>query len=275
MKFLFLAISIVTAATSYAESWSRERFESFLRNSGRFFESDYDDVDEPEIPSRQRDAMPLFADVMAENGWSTNDLVVTLIDVVSNGLQAVNWESLDTKRTVAVAVRQLSDINHPAVTNYFVSIISNELHGLEKIVAPSLFKYTQLEPEVMGVLWNFSMETDRYDKAASIVTWELLDCLSGLPESKRPAANQRVARFLYHSMRQVSSSQTWQDEQLAILVPSYSNSVERLEQMRFLMHHSSRAYERDKATAQFDRLSLMPTSTLNSVQWITESLHGN
>ena len=98
----------------------------------------------------------------------------------------------------------------------------------------------------------------------------LLDGIGNVPFEDRPAAKMRVAKFLYHSMRQVTESQTWQDEQLAKLIPAYSNSVERLDQVRYLKEHSTRIYERDKASQELDRLSAMPTNMLNSVPWILE-----
>ena len=96
----------------------------------------------------------------------------------------------------------------------------------------------------------------------------LLDGLGNVPVEDREDAKVRVAKFMYQSMRQVTSSQTWQDEELARLIPSYSNSVERLEQLRYLKLHSSRQYEREKAAAEFERLHLMPSNTLTSVPWI-------
>ena len=156
------------------------------------------------------------------------------------------------------------------MTNYFASIISYDLYGLEEIVVPSLFKYTQLEPDVMPRLWNFSTQTNRFDSVAPIVAWNLLDCLSSMLESGRPAAKQRVARFMYRTMRQVTASQTWQDEQLAKLIPAYSNSLQRLEGLRYLKDHSVRTYEREKATQEFIRLNAIPTNMLNDVQWISE-----
>lgn len=268
MRVVLMVLTAMISVASSAETGDLSRFESFLCNSGRFFESDYDDEDAQDIPNRSLDAVPLFQDVMEANGWSTNDLVSSLIHVVSNGLVSSNWESAEAKRSVAVAIRQLSNINHPAVTNYFSSIVSSDLHGLEKIVIPGLFKYTYLEQEVMDRLQALCVQTNRYDRAAAIVAWDLLDCLSSMPDSERETAKLRVARYMYFSMRQVTSSQTWQDEKLAELIPSYSNSVERLNQMRYLMLHSERSYERERATIQFNRLSAMPTNALNNVQWI-------
>ena len=267
MKHILFSVVALCACLSRAVPWTTERFESFLCSS-RFVESDYIDEDGTDVPNRQRDAIPLFHDVMAENGWSTNDLVCALVHTVSNGLLSANWESAETKRTVAVAVRQLADINHPAVTNYFRSISGSDLHGLEKIVFPALFKYTYLEQDVMDELSVVRTRTNAYDRAASIVAWDMLDCLASMPESLRDEAKVRVAKFMYKSMRQVTSSQTWQDEELARLIPSYSNSVERLEQLRYLKLHSSRQYEREKAAAEFERLHLMPSNTLTSVPWI-------
>ena len=267
MKYILFSVVALCACLSRAVPWTTERFESFLCSS-RFVESDYIDEDGTDVPNRQRDAIPLFHDVMAENGWSTNDLVCALVHTVSNGLLSANWESAETKRTVAVAVRQLADINHPAVTNYFSTIASTDLHGLEKIVIPALFKYTFLEQDVIERIQALSVQTNRYDSASPLVVWDMLDCLSSMPESERDDAKSRVAKFLYSSTRHVTILQSWQEEQLAKLVPEYSNSVERLEQTRFLIQHSTNDYERARLSRQFDRLNAMPTNTLTRVPWI-------
>lgn len=270
MKALLAVLVVSLSFIAWTEVWTTDRFESFLRNSGRFFASDFDEDDVIDEHNRNRDAVPLFLDVMEDNGWSTNDLVRSLISVVSNGLTTSSWESSDKRRSVAVAVRMLSDINHPAVTNFFCTIATNDLHGLEKVVIPGIFKYTHLEQEVIDRLRTISTHADRYDKAASIVAWDLLDCLAGMPEEEQPEARARVAKFMYYSMRQVSSSQTWQDGRLARLIPSYSNSVQRLEQARYMMQNSTNTYERSRAEMEYNRLSAIPTNQLNSVSWICE-----
>lgn len=96
----------------------------------------------------------------------------------------------------------------------------------------------------------------------------LLDGLNHVPLEDREAARRRVAQFLYYSMRQISSSQTWQDEQLAKLIPAYSNSIQRLEQVDYLRVCSTQEYEREKSLIQYNRLNAIPTNQLNDVSWI-------
>lgn len=269
MKIIILSVVCMASVFAYSFGiWSEQRLEDLLRTSGRFVENDYDEDDEADVPNWERNALPLFQDVMEESGWSTNHLVLTLISIASNGLTSANWESPVKRKSAAVALSQLSDINHPLVTNYFHTIVGNDLHGLESIVIPAIFKYTRLEPAVFATLYHACSFTNSYDKAAPSVAMGLIDGLGYVQSTDKEAAKARVAKFMYFSMRQVSSSQTWQDEQLAKLIPSYSNSVERLEQMRYLMQHSTRAYEREKATAQFNRLKALPTNALSQVQWI-------
>jgi len=270
MKTILVLILGFLIGSSFAEeAWSTERLASFLRGSSRFIESDYDETDAlDDMPGRMRDALPLFCDVFRESGWTTNELVDALIVVVSNGLQAANLQDPDKRRSAVVAMRQLADINHPAVTNFFSCIVYEDLHGMEKIAIPGLFRYTNLESNVVARLYDLCICTNRYDEAASIVAWDLLDCLATVPEAERDAAKIRVAKYMYYSMRHISSSQTWQDEELAKLIPSYSNSVQRLDQVRFFIHNSTNVYEQSKALVQYNRLSAFPTNSLNDVSWI-------
>ncbi len=264
---VLLALTMIEVGSFAEDTWSADRLATFLRTSCRFVESD--DIDEwDEVPNRNRNALPLFLDVIDANGWSTNDLVNALIDVVTNGLQTANLQDPGKRRSAVVAMRQLADINHPAVTNFFSSIVYEDLHGMEKIAIPGLFKYTNLESDVVDRLYDLCVRTNRYDEAASIVAFDMLDCLATVPEADRESAKIRVAKYLYYSMRHISTSQTWQDEQLAKLIPSYSNSVQRLEQVRFLMNNSTNAYEHAKALEQYNRLNAIPTNSLNDVSWI-------
>ena len=270
MKTILVIILSFLVGSSFAEGeWSTDRLASFLRGSCRFIESDCDETDaSDDIPGRMRDALPLFRDVFQESGWTTNELVDALIAVVSNGLQTVNLQDPDMRRSAVVAMRQLADINHPAVTNFFRCIVYEDLHGMEKIAIPGLFRYTNLESNVVDRLYDLCVCTNRYDEAASIVAWDLLDCLATVPEAEREGAKIRVAKYMYYSMRHISTSQTWQDEELAKLIPSYSNSVQRLDQTRFFIQNSTNAYERSKALVQYNRLSTFPTNSLNDVSWI-------
>ena len=271
MKWMaVIVLSLSAIAASAASPWSTERFASFLRGDCRFIESDYDEDDDVDIPARMRNALPLFHDVFEKTGWTTNELINALIAVVSNGLVSANLQNPDKRRAAVVAMRQLSDINHPAVTNYFNSIVTEDLHTMEKIAIPGLFKYTNLEPGVMARLYELCICTNRYDEAASIVAYDLIESIGTVPEPEREHAKTNVVKYLYYSMRHISCSQTWQDEQLALLIPSYSNSVQRLEQVRFFVQNSTNAYEREDATIQLNRLSAMPSNELNNVSWISD-----
>ena len=138
MKTILVIILSFLVGSSFAEGeWSTDRLASFLRGSCRFIESDCDETDaSDDIPGRMRDALPLFRDVFQESGWTTNELVDALIAVVSNGLQTVNLQDPDMRRSTVVAMRQLADINNPAVTNFLNYIVYEDLHGLEKIAIP-------------------------------------------------------------------------------------------------------------------------------------------
>ena len=269
MKMLLsLIVGIVSCSCYSFGTWDEARLSTLLRNSGRFVESDYDEDDEEDVPNWERDALPLFKDVLEESGWTTNQLIQSLINIASNGLSNANWQNPDMRRSTAMAFKQLSDINQPVVTNYFHSVIGCDLKGLESVVIPALFKYSHLESDVFDILYRTCIETNSYDRAAPEVAMGLLDGLNHVPLEDREAARRRVAQFLYYSMRQISSSQTWQDEQLAKLIPAYSNSIQRLEQVDYLRVCSTQEYEREKSLIQYNRLNAIPTNQLNDVSWI-------
>jgi len=263
-----LAVAALSSLVLTAEPWTSERLGRLLSDSGRFVETDYASESDEDVPNRQRNSLPLFVDVLQESGWSTNQLIDALITVSSNGLSAAGWADSQRRNGAIAAIRLLSDINHPAVTNYFHGIVSSDLHGLEEVVIPATFKYTNLEPEVLQTMKRWCVQTNRYDKAAPMVALDLLDCLKSLPEACKADARIRVANYIYFSSRHISSSQTWQDEQLAKLVPEYSNSVQRLNQMRYFAASSTNDYERSRSIAQIGRLIAMPTNSLNNVSWM-------
>ena len=265
---MILLLCLMSLLVHASGGWSIQRLETLLCRSERFVESDHDEADSDEGRSWDRDGIPLFRDVLEEGGWSTNQLVCGLVSIASNGLQSTGWDVPERRKATVVAVELLADINHPDVTNYFHTLVGDDLHGLESVVLPAMFSHTNLEPEVFESLYRSCAHTNFYDRAAPSVAMELLDVLGRLPASAREAAKVRVARFLHFSMRQVTTSQTWQDEQLAKLIPDYSNSVERLEQVRYLMGHSARDYERNRAAAQFRRLSAIPANSLIRVPWL-------
>ena len=86
----------------------------------------------------------------------------------------------------------------------------------------------------------------------------------------KPAATNRVARYMYFAIHHVTDSQGWQDRELATFIPAYSNSVQRLDLMRYVSTSATNSWERANASNVVERLSSMPSNQLNNVGWIAE-----
>ena len=100
MKMTLLIFTMLCCSVVYPSGlWDEARLSELLRTSGRFVEDDYDEDDEDDIPNWERDALPLFEDVLAESGWTTNRLVYALINVASNGLSSANWQCDEMRRS--------------------------------------------------------------------------------------------------------------------------------------------------------------------------------
>lgn len=75
---------------------------------------------------------------------------------------------------------------------------------------------------------------------------------------------------MYFAIRNVTDSQGAQDVKLAGFIPAYSNSVQRLDLMRYVSTSATNSWERANASNVVERLSAMPFNELNNVEWIAE-----
>ena len=223
------------------------------------------------LPRRSRDALKNgFGRFIVQGGWTTNQVIEGLMFVATNYMSDANWTTERNRDKAVNAFCTLRDINHPMVTNFFRSVNNTNIRGCHDITLPGLVQYSHLEPELLDYLKGFCVQTNIYDHLATHMMMEMFECYNTLPEAEKPAAKVRLAKYMYFAIRNVTDSQGWQDEELSKFVPTYSNSLQRLETMRYVASTATNAWERSNASQVVQGLSSMSTNQLNDVSWIAQ-----
>ena len=161
-------------------------------------------------------------------------------------------------------------VRFPAVTNFFRALneIGNPQLGPTPISAP--FRYTNLKPEVLAYMRTLCVRTNIYESVADGVLFNMLETLDTMPPELKPTATNRVAKFIYYSVRHTTRQMVYQDKQLSGLVPAYSNSIQRLDAMRYVAATATNKWQRTHAQMEADRLLALPAGQLNDLPWIAE-----
>lgn len=248
--------------------WSQAKFEDSI--SGFEPEDNFPDGEPPFVPYRERNALPEFQWVFSQSGWTTNQLIEALALAVTNNLSDEVLNSMEKRRVPSNAIWKLSEINHPAVTNFFRALneIGEPRLGTTPIFAP--FLYTNLEPEVLAYMRSLCLKTNIYERAALGVMLDMFRTLDTMPPDLKPAATNRVAKFIYFAIRHSPRGPASQDLGLAGFLPAYSNSIQRLDAMRYVESTTTNTRIRVYARKEIDRLSALPSGQLNDLPWIAE-----
>ena len=270
MRQLTVLILIVCAAMVNAatDMTNQKRLEAIVWSFER--QDNFPDGEPPDIPLRYRDALPEFKSFFERSGWTTNQFIAGLALAVTNNLsdEVMN----DTERSCLPynAVWKLSEINHPAVTNFFRVLIDSEKSQYFGTPVMAMFHYTNLEPEVMAYMRSLCVRTNIYAGVELPVVLDMFRTLDTMPNELKPAATNRVAKFIYFSIHHAPGYMISQDMQLAGFIPAYSNSVQRLDAMRHVTATTTNQLIRSLAQREVDRLSAFPAAQLNNIPWITE-----
>ena len=267
----FVALSVAVCAENLP--YGQEHLEEWLYH----IEPDdfFPNGEPPYVPHRYRDALPEFRVFFERSGWTTNQFVEGLVFAVSNNLDAVKAGNEGKCRVAGRAIWKMSEINHPAVTNFFRIFNDTDDTTLFKPdTIPAIFRYTNLEPDVMAYMRSLCVRTNIYNKVETIVMRDMLETLSTMPDELKPAATNRVAKYMYFAIRNTTRRMGWQDRELANFIPAYSNSIQRLDAMRYVQSTTTNLRTRAIAQQQVDRLSAIPTNQLNDISWIAEDLNG-
>ena len=263
-----LAVVVQTVAADDMP-YGQERLERWLYS----IEPDDNPGDDepPYIPHRQRDALVEFQEFFEGSGWTTNQFVEGLILAVTNNLPEAKLGDWGKKRIAGRAVWKLSEIDHPAVTNFFRCFNDTDDSPLFKPdTIPAMVYYTNLEPEVVSYMRTLGVHTNVYSNVSSVVMRQMFETLSTMPDELKPAATNRVAKYMYFAIRHTTRRMGWQDRELSCFIPAYSNSLQRLSAMRYVSASATNAWERSNAAQIVQHLESLPTNQLNDVSWIAE-----
>ena len=229
-----------------------------------------DEIDHSYVPLRDRDALAEFQGFISRHGWTTNQLVESLMFIMTNNMTEANWADADKRRAAGVAAWQLSEINLPAVTNFFRQCNNVNTTRLKRYTIRGMFPYTNLEPEVLDYMRTLCVRTNVYDRIATEVVLNMYETLETMPSELKPAATNRVAKYMYFALHHATHGFIWTDRMLAGFIPSYSNSIQRLDVSRHITETTTNSLLRAYVQHEVDRLSAIPTNQLNDISWIAE-----
>ena len=231
----------------------------------------FPDGEPPYVPHRFRNSLPEFQRFIARNCWTTNQLIEGMICAITNNVKSENWSNALKKRTAKRATWKLSEIDSPAVTNFFRWFNDEyNIDGYKVNSITPMFWRTNLEPEVLAYMRSLCVRTNVYCKVEHGVMRDMFETLSTMPDELKPAATNRVAQYIYFAIRHVTDTQGWQDLELSRFIPAYSNSLQRLSLMRYVSVSATNDWERSNAAQIVQRLESIPTNQLNDISWIAE-----
>ena len=229
----------------------------------------------PHVPYRYRNSLPRFKGFIARHGWTTNQFIEGLICAITNNVTDEKWSDMGKQRIAGIAAWKLSEIDHPAVTNFFRWFNdSDDTNKLKANTIPPMFWRTNLEPEVMAYMRSLCVRTNIYCKTEALVMHDMFETLETMQDELKQAATNRVAKYMYFVIRNGTDTQGWQDRELTKFIPAYSNSLQRLSLMRYVSNTASNTWERENAAQVAKRLESIPTNQLNDISWIAEDVTG-
>ena len=229
----------------------------------------------PYVPHRYRNSLPKFQWFVDKHGWTTNQLIDGLICVITNNVVEENWSVRRKERAARMAAKQLSEIDLPAVTNFFRQFNDrDDTSKLKGITIPAMIRRTNLEPEIMAYMRSLCVRTNVYSDVEYVVTRDMLETLRSIPDDTKLSATNRVAKYMYFSIWHTVHDVSWQDKELSKFIPAYSNSVQRLSALKHVEATTQNPRLREWAKKEADALSAIPTNQLNDISWIAEDVTG-
>ena len=205
-----------------------------------------------------------------EQGCTTNEFVQALMLAATNGAYSLEWTE-DQKDTIAArALIALRTMDRPDATNFVRIVNADGRTHFRYVDFTAPFIHTNLEPEVLDYMRTQCVRTNLYEDLAFSVMSDMLETLSTMPPELQPAATNRVAQYIYFTIGHIADEQNFQDKELIKLIPSYSNSLQRLSLMRYVAATATNTYERAYAQRAVQALSAAPTNTLNNIPWIAQ-----
>lgn len=268
--FVFSMVMVLVAFGADNMPYGQARLERWLANI--IIPDYFPNGEPPYVPLRYRDALTEFREFFENSGWTTNQFIEGLIFAATNNMSDANWAD-ETKRLVSErAIWKLSEIDNPVVTNFFRVLNDDGNVHFKSTAISAMLYHTNLEPDILSYMRTLCVRTNIYANLSSSVIDVMHETLDTMPPELKPAATNRVAKYMYYSLFHVPRHIIWEDRRLAEFIPAYSNSSQRLDAMRYVQSTTTNLRTRVLAQLEVDRLSAIPTNQLNDISWITEDL---
>ena len=270
MLSLIMGMFALSARTELTREERLLRFDLLVLCTPEDYISD-EDAELPDVPLRKRDSLLEFTDFFEKSGWTTNQFIGGLMFFVTNYLDAASWSNEDNRVVAGRALDRLGNINDPSVTNFLRTVIDRpDMREMRRWAITPMFQYTNLEPEVLAYLRTLCVRTNIYSSVTTQVIWNMLETLETMPKEFKISATNRVAQYLYFSVLHTPRGMASQDCILNELIPVYSNSIQRLEAMRYIANTATNPLERVNANEAIRELTSIPTNRLNDLKWLAE-----
>ena len=266
--FMALIQSLILLSVVFAQELDQSWLERYLEAIEPV--DNFPDGAPQDIPLRYRDGIADSALFFARTGCTTNQFIEGLFRAATNAFTSTNWNEEEKNRISSTAVWKLTEIGHPAVTNFFKYMIDSDNDWHKGVPICAYFWRTNLEPEILSYLRTLCVQTNIYDSVAASVMNDMLETLSTMPDLMKSAATNRVAQYLYFSLHHTTQDLSFQDRMLAEFLPAYSNSIQRLETLRHIAATTTNSMTRANVQQRIDMLSAIPTNQLNDISWIAE-----
>ena len=257
---------LLAGAVSFGPGqWTQERLEQWLANDEP--QDDYVNEPEPEyVPLRNQDSLREFSSFITTGGWTTNQLVEGFIFAVTNNMTDARWGISNNREVAWRAVSKLAATDHPVASNFIYGFCTNDTRCMLRDALPGVFVRTNLEPDVLDYMRDVCIKTNCYDGISRHIAFDLIETLQTMPNSAKVCATNRLASYFYFAVRHVTQEIGCQDDLLVDIIPSYSNSVQRLNAMRYVSSTATNTYERARAQREVSRLSAL--TNLVNLSWL-------
>ncbi len=272
-----VGVVLATVRPTFANSDAQAELEESLRygSAVRGRAADLSKGKPVVVPLRYRNALRGYEGFIRRHGWTTNQFIEGMICAITNNVKDDNWKDRWKSDTAGAAAIKLREIDNPAVTNFFRHFNDTDsTTRLKAITIPAMFLRTNLEPEVMAYLRSLCVRTNVYSKAEFVVIDNMFTTLKTMPDALKPAATNRVAKYMYFAIHNETDTQGWHDQELSRFIPAYSNSLQRLSLMRYVSTSATNTWERANAAQIVQRLEAIPSNQLNNISWIAEDVTG-
>ena len=225
----------------------------------------------PEVDAeleRREDVLGWFGHFMKTRNVTTNQLVRALIFTATNNLTEARLADERNFRLAGLSLDALSRIDLPEARSFIRTACTNDLHGMVINCAEGPFQFGNFDAETMDYMYRWCVMTNRYDRSSGFIAVAMAMKLREIPEQQRPVATTNVARFIYFSLYHTTIKVGTSEAALLEIVPSFTNSWQRLRAMEHIVNTTTNAHDRWWSGVERDRLLTLPTNQLNNVKWL-------